>query len=173
MMLTPPGFLIIFAGQVRMVFIAMILLENVSTYLQIAETEYTEAEFLKALTFHSGCFLLLDINNIYVNAHNHSFNAEDFLMTIPTQSVKQFHLGGFEERELFIDTHGAAINEPVWALFKKAIARFGSIPATIEWDNNIPPLEKLLGEAKKAESFYNKENFLNNKMLNRYLIINK
>jgi uncharacterized protein (UPF0276 family) len=134
-----------------------ILIENISSYLQIDKADYSEAEFLNELSSRAGCFLLLDINNVFVNAHNHGFSAEAFLEKIDKRAVKQFHLGGFEPKQLseqtiFIDTHGAAIHKPVWELFKKAVEKMGAVPTLVEWDNNIPSLEILLDEAKKAEA---------------------
>ena len=130
-----------------------LVLENVSSYVQLDNTKYTEVDFLNEMVKRSGCSLLLDINNIVVNANNHGFSAEDFLKTIHINTVKQFHLGGYEGTELFVDTHGAAVHDEVWTLYKKALERFGNIPTLIEWDNNIPSFSVLKEEVKKANYF--------------------
>ena len=129
-----------------------LVVENVSSYLQYQASDLTEWEFINAIADESGCGILLDVNNIHVNAFNHGFDAAVYLNAINPQHVKQVHLAGHEHRGTHIlDTHGSAINGDVWCLYAKAIQRFGALPTLIEWDQNIPPLATLLAEAAKAD----------------------
>ena len=128
-----------------------ILVENVSSYLEFAESTIPEWEFVREVASRSGCGILLDVNNIYVNAVNHGFDAMRYLEAIEPGSVGEIHLAGFQDTgEILIDTHGSAVCEDVWTLYEKAIARLGPVPTLIEWDTDIPALEVLLGEADKA-----------------------
>jgi len=130
-----------------------ILIENVSSYLTYQQSTMTEWDFIKEITTAADCYVLLDINNIYVSAFNHQFNPEDFLNGIPTHRVKQFHLAGHTNNgDHIIDTHDHEIISPVWDLYAKALQIYGMIPTMIERDDNIPPFEELyaeLGIAKK------------------------
>jgi uncharacterized protein (UPF0276 family) len=133
-----------------------ILIENVSSYLRFTCSDITEWDFLGALTHESGCGLLLDVNNVYVNAMNHGFDAYTFLSAIPRQAVQEMHLAGhsirvIEGREVRIDTHDAPVCDEVWALYAAAVERFGPVPTLIEWDSNIPALDVLAAEARKAD----------------------
>ncbi|GHC11339.1 DUF692 domain-containing protein [Thermomonas carbonis] len=127
-----------------------LVLENVSSYLRFAGDTLGEAEFLCALVQASGCGLLLDINNVYVNAHNHGIDAAAYLDALPRHAVKQLHLAGHSEDALgsglLIDTHDAAVCDGVWALYAHALRRFGEVPTMIERDDDIPPLHDLLQE---------------------------
>jgi uncharacterized protein (UPF0276 family) len=130
-----------------------ILVENVSTYLGFAEATIPEWEFVAELARRSGCRLLLDVNNIYVNAVNHGFDAERYLAAIPVEAVGEIHLAGFEASGPYlIDTHGAPVAPDVWALYGRAIDRFGPRPTLIEWDLDIPELEVLQREAASAQA---------------------
>ena len=135
-----------------------ILVENVSSYVQYKHSTIPEWEFIAELARRSGCALLLDVNNIYVNAVNHGFDAEDYLRAIPAASVQEIHLAGFERLEeqdgalCLIDTHGNAVSAEVWRLYARAIAHCGAVPTLIEWDTDIPPLATLLAEADKANA---------------------
>ena len=130
-----------------------ILVENVSSYLGFAEATIPEWEFVAELARHSGCSLLLDVNNIYVNAVNHGFDADRYLAAIPRDKVAEIHLAGFEASGPFlIDTHGAPVAPDVWALYTRALARFGPQPTLIEWDLDIPAFEVLAREAATAQS---------------------
>ena len=134
-----------------------ILLENVSSYLQFADSTLTEWQFLAGVAAESGCGILLDLNNIYVAAQNHGFTCDDFLQGIPQNTVQEFHLAGhdrieIEGREMLIDTHGSPVCEEVWNLYRTAVRRFGEVPTLIEWDTNIPALDALRAEAAKADS---------------------
>ena len=134
-----------------------ILIENVSSYLQFEGAEMTEWQFLVALAAESGCAVLLDVNNVYVNARNHGFDAVQYLDAIPRHIVKEIHLAGHRVfphglREICIDTHDAPISAAVWDLYRHAIERLGPVPTLIEWDAEIPPLAQLLAEAAHADA---------------------
>jgi len=130
-----------------------ILIENVSSYLQFTESTIPEWEFIAAVSKQTGCGILLDVNNIYVNSVNHGFDATRFLDAIPVDAVQEIHLAGFDDNgQCLIDTHGKPVSDPVWALYRSAVARFGQIPALIEWDTDIPELAVLLAEAAKADA---------------------
>ena len=133
-----------------------VLIENVSSYLEFAPADYTEWDFIAALAARSGCALLLDVNNIYVNARNHGFDAALFLRAIPTSAVAEIHLAGhsvqhIDSREIRIDTHNLQVCQDVWDLYAQAVRRFGDVPALIEWDADIPALEILRAEAARAD----------------------
>jgi len=129
-----------------------ILVENVSSYLQFVESTIPEWEFVREVARRAGCGILLDVNNIHVNAVNHGFDAHTFIDAIEPGSVGEIHLAGFQDTgELLIDTHGDLVSDPVWQLYRHALARLGPVPTLIEWDIDIPPLEVLLGEAAKAD----------------------
>ncbi|MCL4161010.1 UNVERIFIED_CONTAM: hypothetical protein GTU68_003864, partial [Idotea baltica] len=133
-----------------------LIIENVSSYLQYKDSVMPEWEFFSEVAEAADCGMLLDINNIYVSACNHAFDAEDYLSAIPADRVRQFHLAGFEDRGThLLDTHGHPVPEPVWELYKKALQTLGPIPSLIEWDNNIPALEVLLAEQGKAAVLLN------------------
>lgn len=128
-----------------------ILLENVSTYVRFRADTMSEAQFLAALVRRTGCGVLLDINNLYVNQCNHQEDALAALAQIDIGTVGEIHLAGhLVTLDAVIDHHGAGVAEPVWALYRAALHRFGHVPALIEWDTNIPALDVLLGEARKA-----------------------
>jgi uncharacterized protein (UPF0276 family) len=128
-----------------------ILLENVSSYLSFAQSQLTEWEFLAEVATRADCLILLDINNIYVSAHNHGFSPQAYLDGIPPCRVQQFHLAGHEHAStLIIDTHDAPIVDPVWQLYVAAVRRFGRVSTMIERDDHIPPLDELLAELAHA-----------------------
>jgi uncharacterized protein (UPF0276 family) len=128
-----------------------ILLENVSTYVRFRADSMSEAEFMAALARRTGCRLLLDVNNLYVNQCNHGEDALGALAAIAPGSVGEIHLAGHLVTPLaVIDHHGAAVAPQVWALYQAALARFGALPTLIEWDTDVPALEVLLDEASKA-----------------------
>ena len=129
-----------------------ILMENVSSYITYVESEMTEWEFLNEVAKRSGCNILLDINNIYVSARNHNFSTQDYLNGISKDKVRQFHLAGHTDYgDYVIDTHDHPVADPVWALYKDALKRFGMISTMIERDDNIPPLNDLLAELDVAK----------------------
>jgi uncharacterized protein (UPF0276 family) len=128
-----------------------ILLENVSSFVRFADDAMSEAEFLAILAQRTGCGLLLDVNNLYVNQCNHAEDALAALAAIAIGTVGEIHLGGhLVTPGAVVDHHGAIVADPVWRLYQAALARFGAVPTLIEWDTDIPPLEILLGEADKA-----------------------
>lgn len=130
-----------------------ILIENLSPYVRFAGSDYLEWEFLSELARRADCFLLLDVNNVFVNAFNHDFDPLAYLDALPAERVKELHLAGHEEEGSFLfDIHGRAVQDGVWALYRQALQRFEQVPALIEWDTDIPALEVLMTEAAKAEA---------------------
>lgn len=126
-------------------------LENVSTYVTFNESEMSEWEFIAELAKRTGCFLLFDVNNVFVSAYNHGFDATAFLEGIPSDRVIQFHLAGHSDLGThLIDTHDAPVRPEVWDLYKAALKRFGPVSTMIERDDNIPPLAELLDELAHA-----------------------
>ncbi len=117
-----------------------------------------EWEFLAAVAERSGCGILCDVNNIFVSASNHGWNPSEYLAALPVAAIGEMHLAGHTLRTLGegvsirIDDHGSAVDPAVWALYSEAVVRFGPVPTLIEWDNRIPPLEVLIGEADKASA---------------------
>ncbi len=131
------------------------LIENPSTYISFKENEMDEAEFMNALAEKAGCKILLDINNIYVQAVNHGYDARDYIATIKTAHVGEMHLAGHTEAEaggqvILIDTHNRPVKGDVWNLYEEAVQRFGATPTLIEWDQDFPALDTLVAEADKA-----------------------
>ncbi|KZY63709.1 hypothetical protein A3742_04880 [Oleiphilus sp. HI0071] len=132
-----------------------ILIENVSSYLQFGESYLSEVEFLCEVVEQADCLLLCDLNNIYVSAKNHNFDAFDYLTRLPACRIRELHLAGFEDQgSHLLDTHGASVHDNVWTLYAAALARFGRVPTLIEWDTNIPEYSVLLDEMKKASVFW-------------------
>ncbi|SEM47840.1 hypothetical protein SAMN05428989_3956 [Pseudoxanthomonas sp. GM95] len=142
--------------QVQDTLNTQLVLENVSSYLQFSDDTLDEAHFLAAIVEASGCGLLLDVNNVYVNAHNHGFDARAFLDALPAHAVRQIHLAGHEPDALgsglLIDTHDAPVCDGVWSLYAYAVRRFGGVPTMIERDDHIPPLQDLLEELDIARA---------------------
>ena len=131
-----------------------LLIENVSSYLQFTHSHMQEWEFLAAVAEAADCDILLDINNIHVSASNHRFDARHYLDALPLARVRELHLAGYEDCGThLLDTHGAPVHEPVWTLYRQALARFGALPTLIEWDNAIPPLPVLQAEAARAQRY--------------------
>jgi uncharacterized protein len=133
-----------------------ILIENVSSYLQFTASEMPEWEFLVALAAESGCAILLDLNNLYVNAMNHAFDPYEYLDFMPPHAVREIHLAGHAvhrigTRDVLMDTHGTPVCEMVWELYGRALERFGPLPTLIEWDTDLPALDVLVAEAHKVE----------------------
>ncbi|MEM5389696.1 DUF692 domain-containing protein [Paraburkholderia phymatum] len=135
-----------------------ILVENPSTYLRFSHSTIPECEFLALLARRTGCGLLCDVNNIYVSACNHGWNALTYLDALPPASIGEIHLAGHSLRQLEggrvlrIDDHGSRVAPQVWALYAAALQRFGPVPTLIEWDTDVPPLDVLIDEAATAES---------------------
>lgn len=140
--------------QAQQVFGRQILVENPTAYLQFKDSTLSEWDFLAQLVQKTGCGLLLDLNNIYVNSVNHSFDCQTYLDNIPLSAVGELHLAGFsineyDEGQILIDTHGSPVSDPVWQLFS-GIREKCQAPALVEWDTDIPALDILLGEVDKA-----------------------
>ena len=128
-----------------------LLIENVSSYLQFRHSTIPEWEFLAEVSSRSGSAILLDVNNIYVNAVNHGFDPLTYIASVPAAAVQEIHLAGFDATgACLIDTHGTPVAAEVWSLYREAVARIGPRPTLIEWDTDIPSLEVLLTEASKA-----------------------
>lgn len=134
-----------------------VLIEHLASYLRFIEDEIPEAEFITALVRRTGCGLLLDLNNLHINAHNHGLDAQAFLAGLPAEAIGEIHLAGhmqstIDGQSVLIDTHGSAVCDEVWQLYRTALQRFGSRPTLIEWDNDVPALEVLLEEAARADA---------------------
>lgn len=130
-----------------------ILIENVSSYLTYTHSQMSEWDFISEIVQRADCFLLLDVNNVYVSSVNHDFNPLDYIKALPMDRVAQIHLAGhFNEGTYIIDTHDAPIVDAVWNLYEQTLARFGQISTMIERDDHIPPLEELLLELNQAKA---------------------
>lgn len=129
------------------------LLENATYYVEMPGAEMDEATFLQRVLEASGCGLLLDVNNTYVNSVNHGYDPRAFLERLPLERVGYVHLAGHrtEERAL-IDDHGSAVPQPVWELYRFLLERTGPLTTLVEWDANLPELERVLDEADQARA---------------------
>ena len=132
------------------------LLENPSTYLQFAESTIPEVEFLSEISDRTGCGLLLDVNNVFLQARNHATDAREYLSKFPLERVGEIHLAGYDEQmddagaPLLIDAHGTPVAEPVWALYEEVLARAGPVATLVEWDNDLPAWPVLRAEAERV-----------------------
>ena len=137
------------------------LLENPSSYLAFAESTWEEPAFLHEIAKRTGCGLLLDVNNVFVSATNLGYRPQDYINAYPLDLVGEIHLGGHEEDEddhgapLLIDSHGAAVVDPVWALLDYTLARSGPKPTLVEWDTDVPDWPVLEAEAARAAAALN------------------
>jgi len=128
-----------------------IALENVSSYAAFTADEMPEWEFLAGVAERADCGILLDVNNVFVSAHNHGFDADEYIAAIPASRVFQIHLAGHSDGgELLVDTHDHPVCDEVWALYERALRRLGLVSTLIEWDDRIPEWEGLVLEAAKA-----------------------
>ncbi len=132
------------------------LVENVSSYLSFRDAEMPESAFVAELVRLSGCGLLLDVNNVYVNSVNHGFDPHAYLRAMPHDRVREIHLAGPLRKDalpvpLLIDSHSRPVADEVWALYREALDLCGPQPTLIEWDQDIPTLDVLLAEAGRAE----------------------
>jgi len=133
------------------------LLENPSTYVSFSGSTQTEAQFLREVVARTGCGLLLDVNNAYVSCVNRGADSRVYLEALPLDAAGEIHLAGFSVDSdtagapLLIDSHGSRVAEAVWELYADVVARLGSVPTLIEWDNDVPELAVLLAEARRAE----------------------
>jgi len=136
-----------------------ILVENPSSYLRFRHSSMPEAEFLGEVVRRTGCGLLCDVNNVYVSAWNVGLDAEAYLAALPAGAVGEIHLAGHAVNDadgvsLLIDDHGSPVSPAVWRLYRQALDRFGPVPTLIEWDTDIPALDELLAEARKADGIF-------------------
>ncbi|MGP9790342.1 MNIO family bufferin maturase [Roseinatronobacter sp. NSM] len=133
------------------------LLENPATYVTFEQSTWSETDFLTEITRRTGCGLLLDINNVFVSATNHRFDARTYLAAFPLAAVGEIHLAGHDTEELpsgplLIDSHGAPVADPVWALYAHVLEQTGPLPTLIEWDTDVPAFSVLLREAARADT---------------------
>ncbi|MEM8576004.1 MAG: DUF692 domain-containing protein [Pseudomonadota bacterium] len=126
-------------------------LENVSSYVTFAESEMSEWEFVSELATRADCWLLFDVNNVYVSAHNHGFSTRDFLHGVPRDRIVQFHLAGHShEGDHIVDTHDHPVCDEVWDFYRETVSHFGPVSTMIERDDNIPPLAEVIAELDTA-----------------------
>jgi uncharacterized protein (UPF0276 family) len=138
-------------GQVQDTLGREIAIENASTYVTFEADAMSEWDFLTELCRRAGCGLLLDVNNVFVSAFNHGFDAADYLAAIPAKYVRQIHLAGHENNgDHIVDTHDAPVIDAVWRLYADALRRLGPVPTMIERDANIPPFAELVAELGEA-----------------------
>ena len=131
-----------------------ILVENVSSYMKFSETVLDEVEFVREVAIQADCDLLIDVNNIYVNHLNQGIDAETYIDKLPHERIREIHLAGYEQHEGFIlDAHNNPVSDPVWSLYQQLIQYTDDVPTLIEWDNDIPSLERLMQEVHKAEIY--------------------
>lgn len=134
-----------------------ILIENVSSYITFQDSSMPEWDFINEILKRADCFLLLDINNIYVSGINHEFNPIDYIRAIPSERIYQIHLAGHSNMgDYIIDTHDNDIIEPVWDLYVETLRQHGMVSTMIERDDNIPALSELLAELKRAQAIAEK-----------------
>ena len=135
-----------------------ILIENPSSYLAFRTSSMSETDFIRAMAKHTGCGLLLDVNNVCVSATNHGFSARDYLSDFPLSRIGEIHLAGHAEQgddegePLLIDSHDAPVADRVWELYEIVISQMGAIPTLIEWDSNLPEWPILKAEAAAAQA---------------------
>jgi uncharacterized protein len=130
-----------------------ILIENVSSYMSFACSTLSEWDFLNAVADEADCGILLDINNIFVNAFNHGFDAKRYIDSVPIERVNQFHLAGHQDHgKYLLDTHDHPICKEVWRLYEYAVRRFGAVSTLIEWDDRIPEFSELQAIADEARA---------------------
>jgi uncharacterized protein len=128
-----------------------IALENVSSYLSWSSSAMTEWAFLTEVAERADCHLLLDVNNVQVSAHNHGFDPVAYLEGLPRERIAQIHLAGHSERDGYLfDDHGSRVPDVVWALYERAVRMFGDVTSIVEWDENVPSLDRLREEAERA-----------------------
>ncbi len=133
-----------------------ILIENVSSYMAFADSTMPEWEFISTIANEADCGILLDINNIFVSAFNHRFDANDYIDAVPADRVVQYHLAGHSDHGTYLlDTHDHPVRDEVWTLYQRAARRFGAVSALIEWDDNIPDFAELAETAARARDIFN------------------
>jgi uncharacterized protein (UPF0276 family) len=134
-----------------------LLIENPSSYLRFRHSSIPEPQFLAELARRTGCGLLCDVNNVFVSGHNVGFDPEAYLDALPAAAIGEIHLAGHstndaDGRPILIDDHGRPVADVVWALYARALRRFGPVPSLVEWDTDLPALSTLLGEARRADA---------------------
>ena len=130
-----------------------ILMENLSSYVTYKNSEMTEWEFVNEIVQRADCHILLDINNIFVSAHNHHFDPLDYVDAMDSERVMQFHLAGHSYHDdMIIDTHDHDVCDPVWSLYEVALKKFGAVSTMIERDDHIPSFPELRSELAMAEN---------------------
>jgi uncharacterized protein len=128
-----------------------ILLENVSSYVAFRESEMPEWEFLAEVARRADCGILLDVNNVFVSARNHGFDPRTYLAGVPADRVGQLHLAGHSDKGRYLlDSHDQAVPAAVWDLYRETVLRLGSVSTLVEWDDHVPPLERLVEESRRA-----------------------
>jgi uncharacterized protein len=144
--------------QVQSTLACKILVENPSTYMQFRHSTIPEWEFMAAVAARSGCGILCDVNNIYVSAKNHGWDPLAYLAALPPDAIGEIHLAGHSVRQLAdggtlrVDDHASRVINEVWSLYEEALREFGPVPTLIEWDQNVPPLDVLVEEARYADA---------------------
>lgn len=142
--------------QVQDVLGERILIENVSSYLQCPDNDMSEAEFISQIAQSADCYILLDLNNVYVSCVNHNVRSDDFIHRLPLNRVKQIHLAGYEiKQDYLLDSHSKPVSPPVWDLFQRFIQINGAVPTLIEWDNQLPDFEDLFLQRQQAQNHLN------------------
>jgi uncharacterized protein (UPF0276 family) len=143
--------------QMQSVLKRAILVENPSTYVQFRHSTIPEWQFMATVAARTGCGILCDINNIFISAKNHGWDAYGYVAKLPCATIGEIHLAGHSVRQLpeggvlRIDDHGSRVVEDVWSLYAEALRRFGPVPTLIEWDTDVPPLDVLVEEARRAD----------------------
>jgi uncharacterized protein (UPF0276 family) len=144
-----------------------IAIENPSHYLRMDNHDWSETDFLDELVRRTGCGLLVDVNNVYVSAHNIGYDARTYLDNLPSEAIMEIHLAGHSEdgddgaaTSLLIDSHDAPVIEPVWRLYRHLIERIGERPTLIERDDKIPAFAELLTERNKAQEILSAQGVL-------------
>ena len=129
-----------------------ILVENVSSYMEFSETTISEADFVCEVAECADCWLLIDVNNIYVNMVNQGINAESYIDQLPVDRIREIHLAGYEDHgDYLLDAHNNPVSQEVWSLYSRLIHRAPNTPTLIEWDNDIPSFDRLCQEAQYAQ----------------------
>ena len=132
-----------------------LLIENVSSYMAFADSTMSEWEFISTIADEADCGILLDLNNIFVSAFNHRFDANEYVDAVPAERVVQYHLAGHSDHGThLLDTHDHPICDAVWALYERAARRFGAVSAMVEWDDNIPEFAELARIADRARTTF-------------------
>jgi uncharacterized protein (UPF0276 family) len=130
-----------------------ILVENVSSYVAFRHSTMPEWEFLAGVAERADCGILLDVNNVWVSARNHGFSPVEYVDALPAARIGQFHVAGHQDHGThLLDTHDHPVADAVWELYRHAVARFGQVSSLVEWDEDVPALDRLLAEAELARS---------------------